>query len=675
MTRTANPLLFWFPAIMLSLLAHAAFVMMIHRGTQPDPVEMVAEIRTRIDVSSLDVPSQRAEAGEAESEVAEASEASGERLGVQAVPTSQARPVAAPGQQVAALAPDTPASRPVEATGDTVAAAAAPIAQLAAASVTSPSLTSAAAPTTTVAAAAMPEAVAATALPESTAAAAAIPQGTALATVQPVGAALTATAPDTSAVAAATADTATLAAASPASQTVAASAGPTLLAPAVAPPSLTMAAASAPAQALAGSRPEGAQLAPVAAGAARITTLAAAGPRVVPAAPSATLAVARPADATLVLASTSSGPAVSAQQPQAVRMGAVAAPAQAVATGRAQGVQVASLQAAPDPVATLDTASPGVSSAAAIAAPQGTEVAPAATGDIAGSVARTEASDIAVAATASLAWTGDAASILDEQSLAAIQSFMGTGDIAGSAAFAGSVRDGIGSALAQFPCSRLQAAFQPESGGLEIRGHIPSEDFRPAVVSMLQNTVGDSIPVGDSVLVLPSPQCGVLDAIEGLGVPQSRDQIDDPLVIGEEAQARIVQYEDGQLMTLTLTGADYDAYIYLDYYDGDGNVYHLLPSQFREENFFRTDEPFVIGDRASGMNLRAAAPFGQDIAVLLAATSPLYEGVRPLVERADDYLPWLHARVDAFRESDPGFRGEWAYLFVMTGPVGAFAGR
>ena len=252
---------------------------------------------------------------------------------------------------------------------------------------------------------------------------------------------------------------------------------------------------------------------------------------------------------------------------------------------------------------------------------------------------------------------------------------MTPGEVAGSAAFAGSVRDGIGAALARFPCSRLQAAFQPATGGLEIRGHIPSEEFRPAIVGMLQGTVGESIPVGDSVLILPAPQCGVLDAVDRLDLPQSRDQIDDPLVIGEEAQARIMRYEDGARMAMALEGADYDAHIYMDYYDGDGNVIHLLPSEFRADNFFAANAPFVIGDDASGLRLTATPPFGQDIVVVLATTSPLYEGVRPLVEPAVDYLPWLHGRVDAFRAADPGFRGEWAYLFVMTGPIGAFADR
>ena len=85
------------------------------------------------------------------------------------------------------------------------------------------------------------------------------------------------------------------------------------------------------------------------------------------------------------------------------------------------------------------------------------------------------------------------------------------------------MRDGIGTALAQFPCSRLQAAFQPETGGLEVRGHVPVPDMQAQVVEMLQQSVGGAIPIGGSILVLPPPQCGVLDAVERLGIPQSKD--------------------------------------------------------------------------------------------------------------------------------------------------------
>ncbi|MCH8036282.1 MAG: DUF4384 domain-containing protein, partial [Proteobacteria bacterium] len=295
---------------------------------------------------------------------------------------------------------------------------------------------------------------------------------------------------------------------------------------------------------------------------------------------------------------------------------------------------------------------------------------------VAGFVAPTSASVAATATTAALAWTGETNTVLDEKSLAAIQSFMQPGEVAQSASFAGSVRDGIGDALAQFPCSRLQAAFQPETGGLEIRGHVPVPALRAEVVAMLERAVGGAIPIGGSVLVLPAPQCGVLDAVEALGFPQSRDQENDPLEIGREAQAQILSFEEGQRVVFSLQAPEFDAHIYLDYYDKDGNVVHVLPNRYIEDNRRAANARFTIGEgqgQGGGFEMRVTPPFSQDVAVVLGTTRPLYEGLRPLVEDAAGYLSWLRGRIDELRAEDPAFRGEWVYLFVRTGSRGAFA--
>ncbi len=664
--RTVNPLLFWAPAIMLSMLAHAALVMTIQRGTAPDPVPMTEEIRTRIDMSSLDVPSQRAEAQEAEGELAEAGEASGERLGVRDVPTSQARPVAPAGQTLAAVTATAQVTPATTAQQAPVQAATPDGARLAAASLEIPSLTSAAAPTTPAVLAAVPSDVAA-AVPA--------PRGDALAKVEPESATLAASLAEAPVLVALTAAPSAIAAASPQTDTLTVTEGRGTMALAVLPPSATMAAATLPAQTLSGARASAADLTPVSADPARLTIVAAEGARVAPARPTAQPAVARVAQGTALVATVSTMPAVSARPPPATLMASVAAPAQSVATAPAKSQQVTSLRAAPEPVATIDSASPGISAAAALAVPQTTELSSSATSDLAGFVAPASTASASVVASAALAWSGSANTVLDEQSLSAIQSFMAPGDIAGSAAHAGSVRDGIGAALAQFPCSRLQAAFLPDTGGLEIRGHVPTPEMKTAVVGMLEQSVGGSIPVGGSVLVLPNPQCGVLDVVERLGLPQSVDQAGDPLVIGEEAQARIERREEGERLTLPLRGAEYDAYIYVDYYDADGNVIHLMPNELNTDNRIEANRYFKIGDDESGLKLTIAPPFGQDIAVILATTSPLYDGSLPLIEPAAEYLPWLHARVDAFSAADPDFRGEWVYHFVLTGPVGAFAER
>ena len=62
---------------------------------------------------------------------------------------------------------------------------------------------------------------------------------------------------------------------------------------------------------------------------------------------------------------------------------------------------------------------------------------------------------------------------------------------------------------------------------------------------MLKQAVGGAIPITGSVLVLPTPQCGVLESVENLGFPQSKDQENDPLEVGREAQTKLLSFEEG----------------------------------------------------------------------------------------------------------------------------------
>jgi hypothetical protein len=395
----------------------------------------------------------------------------------------------------------------------------------------------------------------------------------------------------------------------------------------------------------------------------------------------ATEMAAATAPAQTVAAAESHGAALTTIELPAATMAAVAAPAQALASEAPRGLGIASVGAESERLASTAAGGQVVAGIAPAAAPalaadpQATQLGPSSAAALAGFVVPTSASVAAVATTAALAWTGETNTVLDEKSLAAIQSFMQPSEVTQSASFTGSVRDGIGDALAQFPCSRLQAAFQPETGGLEIRGHVPVPALQKEVVAMLGQAVGGAIPIAGSVLVLPAPQCGVLDAVEGLGFPQSKDQENDPLEVGREAQAQLLSLEEGQKVVFSLQAPEFDAHIYLDYYDKDGNVVHVLPNQYTEDNRHAANARFAIGEGQGGgadFEMRVTPPFSQDVAIVLGATRPLYEGLRPLAEDAAGYLSWLHGRIDELRAEDPDFRGEWVYLFVRTGPRGAF---
>ncbi|WP_171132982.1 DUF4384 domain-containing protein [Ruegeria sp. HKCCA6707] len=260
--------------------------------------------------------------------------------------------------------------------------------------------------------------------------------------------------------------------------------------------------------------------------------------------------------------------------------------------------------------------------------------------------------------------TGDGP--IDPVSLAAIQSFMRPEDAAQAAQ---DLRDGIDGLLAQVPCSRLQVQFQPETNTLEVIGHIPEDGLRAPTLAALQAQMGENIRVADNILLLPRPQCGALSGIADVGLPQSTDQITNPLLIGDDVHAREFRYVQGQQLVLDLSGADYDAYVYVDYFDADGQVIHLSPNASTPVELTPAKASLRIGADAPGepgLFITIGPPYGQEIAVAFASSVPLYQDERPLVEPADDYLRFLKSRISAARSENPDFKGEWVYFFITT---------
>ncbi|MEM6659930.1 MAG: DUF4384 domain-containing protein [Pseudomonadota bacterium] len=290
------------------------------------------------------------------------------------------------------------------------------------------------------------------------------------------------------------------------------------------------------------------------------------------------------------------------------------------------------------------------------------------------SAAAVEAQPIALTVTEPDVATATAADVfsaagggsIDPVSLAAFQSFMQPEDAGQGAA---DVRDGIDGLLSQVPCSRLQVQFRPETNTLDLIGHIPEDGLRNPVLAALQAQMGANIRVADNLLILPRPQCGALSGIADVGLPQSTDQITNPLLVGQDVHAREFTYTEGQQLVLDMTGADYDAYVYVDYFDADGQVIHLSPNASVPLTRTPAKSELRIGAQNPGdpgLFITIGPPYGQEIAVAFAASRPLYQQERPLTEPADAYLSFMKDRVAAARAEDPDFKGEWVYFFVTT---------
>lgn len=280
--------------------------------------------------------------------------------------------------------------------------------------------------------------------------------------------------------------------------------------------------------------------------------------------------------------------------------------------------------------------------------------------------ALSEASATGTAVTATLAWSGEGPAQLDPVSLQAIAAFMRPGD---AAAKADALHDGMSALLAAVPCARLQAEFDPATGRLALRGHVPEAALRAPLLAALRAELGPGIPVQDDLVLLPRPQCGALSGIADLGLPQSQDQLTNPRLIGPDAQARSFSYSQGQALVLDLTAPDYPAFVYVDFFDADGNVIHLVPNQtvtLRQRPAGALLHVGAPDETEPALTLTIGPPYGQEIAAAFAASTPLYDGVRPLSEPAAPYLAWLKTQVAEARTKTPDFKGEWVYFMVTT---------
>ena len=131
-----------------------------------------------------------------------------------------------------------------------------------------------------------------------------------------------------------------------------------------------------------------------------------------------------------------------------------------------------------------------------------------------------------------------------------------------------------------------------------MRGHVPDTALRTDVVAMLERSVGGgSIPIGGSLLVLPQPQCDVLNAVEGLRFPQS---VDRPTIRWWWASSRRRRSWNSGKARRSTSACRRRSSIYVDYYDGDGNVIHLLPNEYTQDNRLAAIARRTRSDRGSG---------------------------------------------------------------------------
>jgi serine/threonine-protein kinase len=214
--------------------------------------------------------------------------------------------------------------------------------------------------------------------------------------------------------------------------------------------------------------------------------------------------------------------------------------------------------------------------------------------------------------------------------------------------------------LAALPCTFLSGTdtgSQPSLTGLAGAG-APQAALTAAI-----NSLPPSIVPASSVQTIDGPYCDALNAIrpyhDFFGKPGMQ------LKISLDGGATVLH--DGDLITVDNMMPQYSGYLQTDYFSGDGTVFHLYPTPTDTLKLQPANSIKVLGDPSKGgASWQISAPYGTDLVISIATSSPLFSVRRPQDENASDYLPALRAALQNAASS--GQNLSVAAIQVITQP-------
>ncbi len=215
-------------------------------------------------------------------------------------------------------------------------------------------------------------------------------------------------------------------------------------------------------------------------------------------------------------------------------------------------------------------------------------------------------------------------------------------------------------ALGSLPCTLLtgdDSGATPELSGLAGTG--AAQQALTAAVQSLP----DAALLTNNAAVIDGPYCGALDTIR----PYHPLYAASGTALSLGLAGGKTTLHDGDLITVTQTMPNTTGYLETDYFSSDGTVLHLYPTPTDKQAEFAAGASKVLGDPAhGGASWQVSAPYGTDMIIAIASSSPLFVAPRPQEENASDYLPALRTELQAVASS--GGQLAVAALPVVTLP-------
>lgn len=198
-------------------------------------------------------------------------------------------------------------------------------------------------------------------------------------------------------------------------------------------------------------------------------------------------------------------------------------------------------------------------------------------------------------------------------------------------------------ALQDYPCADVQVVSRA-GDRWEMTGVMEAEADLAALVAVITAAV----PPGhlDSDLqAIGRPVCAAAAIAASF---RDRDQMAMAVVGGKTS------FADGDIVAVDLTLPAVAGYLYVDYYQLDGQVVHIVPLADIAREKTQAGGKLRLGDGSTGLTLRVGPPFGREMLTVFVVPEPLFDEAREVIEPAEGYLIDLAVRAKRMAESGNG---------------------
>ncbi|MDC7786273.1 C1 family peptidase [Rhodoplanes sp. TEM] len=182
--------------------------------------------------------------------------------------------------------------------------------------------------------------------------------------------------------------------------------------------------------------------------------------------------------------------------------------------------------------------------------------------------------------------------------------------------------------LKRLPCAKVTA--RAEAGRSVLSGFVASAEDLDAVRRAAAARPGTV--VGD-VLVAPWPQC------------EAMQTLDDALAAGDRPTVAIGGsgvLRDGDPVRIAVRTPRRPRYLYVSYVQVDGSLVHLVQPRGDSPEPAAAGRTLVFGDGSDGRpRATVSAPFGREMIIAIASTTPLFPRALPTRQTEREYLSAL----------------------------------